>query len=83
MTWILGLLGGGKLYALGAAIVAVLLGALRLRRSGITAERGRQAQDAARRGEKGRQGEAEAAEKMRDGASPDDIVSGNDKRWRK
>ena len=76
----------GYVAAAGAALVAAIGLYAKVRRGGVKAERSRQAEaglDATIKGNAAaRKGKAEAAEKLKQGKTPEEIVRGNDDAWR-
>lgn len=82
METILSLLGGGGgLYAILAAVVAAVGALLFARRSGVKAERGKQAIETVKRTEAGRKGAAKAVDKLAKGKTPAEIKRENDAKW--
>lgn len=86
---ILSLIPGGGITAWLAAGVAAVLGALgfyfKARASGAASVNAKQADAGLKATVKGneaaRQGKAEAAQKLRDGETPEEIVRNNDGKW--
>ncbi len=71
-----------KLIAAGLAVLALFGLGMGVRRSGKDAERAAQAEDTLKRQEAGTVAGNKAKSDLRQGKSPEDVVSGNDGAWK-